>query len=150
LTIPPAPAALDATPIVQELKRLALTDAEPVLGDAPAPVAAPDVAESAIGVGDFVYGLDDVDRGPVRVVYVRPLFPPSARRLGLSGWVQLEFVVTARGNVEAVTVAASEGGKRFEEPARRAVAQWVFRPARLAGRPVPVRCTVRIRFRLEE
>ena len=94
--------------------------------------------------------MPDVDELPVRTRYVRPIYPPSARRLSLSGWVELEFVVGADGSTRDVRVTDSQGGSRFEEAAVLAVRQWGFRPGRVEGRAVPVRGSVKITFRLEE
>ncbi len=109
-------------------------------------IASTEPGESSRGI----YTPGEVDRPPERTVYVAPVYPAAARRRGLSGWVSLAFVVSREGRVEDVAVMNSDGGRRFEEPAARAVKRWIFRPGRLNGEAVPVRCTVKINFRLEE
>jgi len=60
-----------------------------------------------------------------------PPFPPLARG---SGVVLLEVNVDRGGAVEDATVIRS--APPFDEPARAAVRQWRFRPARVGGAPV--------------
>ncbi len=97
-----------------------------------------------------LYKLGDVDQKPVLLHSVKPLYPLSARRLGLTGYVQLELIVTASGDVTDVEVMDSAGLRSFERSAVQAIRQWKFKPATLRGVPVAVRCRKRITFRLKD
>jgi protein TonB len=148
-------AAIAAVPRVTELQPLAAVAelAVPTVLAPPPSDPTPTRREPLTGPrgpGRAVYTLGEVDRPPERTVYVAPVYPAAARRRGLAGWVSLVFVVTREGRVEDVVVVDAEGGRRFEAPAVRAVRRWKFRPGRLEGEAVPVRCTVKINFRLEE
>jgi len=155
------PPSLDVAlkPLSIELKLDTLeVPSEVAVSAAPSAAAAPAAAAGteggratpAVSPARGLYDRGEVDEGPVRTRYVEPPFPLVARRRGLTGWVVVEFTVTEEGAVEKVKMVRSEGGKCFEEPALRAGERWRFRPARLRGRNVPVRCRVKILFELEK
>ncbi len=107
-------------------------------------------AEASGGGFAQIYGVGEIDEAPARTRYVPPEFPSSARLRGFVGWVRLVFVVTATGSVEDIVVAELHGADDFAEAARAAAARWEFRPGRLNGRAVAVRCSVKITFRPQE
>lgn len=76
---------------------------------------------------------------------VEPRYPEVARRGGLGGDVVLRVVVEATGRVGRVEVVT---GAPFglTNSATDAVAKWIYRPARIDGRPVAVWKVVRVRF----
>ena len=71
------------------------------------------------------------DRMAFPLVTTLPPFPPQANR---SGVVLLETLVNRGGDVTDVKVLSSS--PPFDEAARSAVGEWVFRPARAGGMPV--------------
>ncbi|HKL14783.1 MAG TPA: energy transducer TonB [Balneolaceae bacterium] len=75
-------------------------------------------------------------------------YPEIARRAGIEGRVYVQFVVNERGDVEDPRVVRGIGGGADEE-ALRAVSQAKFRPGLQRGRPVSVRFTVPVVFRLQ-
>ena len=75
-------------------------------------------------------------------------YPEVARRAGIEGRVYVQFVVNERGDVEDPRVVRGIGGGADEE-ALRAVSQAKFRPGLQRGRPVSVRFTVPVVFRLQ-
>ena len=75
-------------------------------------------------------------------------YPEVARRAGIEGRVYVQFVVNERGDVEDPQVVRGIGGGADEE-ALRAVSQAKFRPGLQRGRPVSVRFTVPVVFRLQ-
>lgn len=81
-----------------------------------------------------------------RIRMVDPVYPDTARKRGIEGWVELAFVVTVDGSVENVEVRNSTPGKTFDEAAIRAVRQWRFEPVERNGQKVPQRALVRLRF----
>ncbi len=118
----------------------------------PVPPAGNDAAgpggTGGVAEGPEHYELSDVDKHPRRTRYVAPRFPSAAKRRGLSGTVKVQFIVDVEGNVKDVVVVASTGRGMFDEPARRAVSRWLFKPASRNGKPVPVRCVVNVDFKL--
>ena len=93
-------------------------------------------------------GPGDVDR-PARPRWpIRPDYPPRARRLGDEATVLVEAWVDGGGAVAFSSVLES-GGPDFDDSARTAVERSAFRPARLDGREVASRVSLRIHFRLQ-
>ena len=115
------------------------------LPDAPAaPVRMPDLgpvdtgvtvpALGSLGVPGMGTALSDMDVVPL--VRVPPEYPLRAARMGISGWVLLEFTVTSRGSVTDVVVLDSEPPRTFDRVAERAVARFKYRPKIENGQPV--------------
>jgi len=84
---------------------------------------------------------------PVLVLRVEPVYPEAARKARLEGYVILEAIITAQGEIEEVHVVKSAGAL-LDASAEGAVARWKYRPATLNGRAVRVLLTVTISFRL--
>ena len=105
----------------------------PVADETPPPDVVPPAAVSSL----------------VRTNYVAPKYPRNALRRNLSGWVDIEFTVSAEGMVKDVGVRASEPGDVFVDSATRAVEQWVFEPVLSNGVGVETRTAVRMMFSLD-
>lgn len=90
-----------------------------------------------------------VDRMPVAVRKIKPVYPMDARRRGLSGQVTLRLYVDAEGDVREVQVQAAEPAGVFEEKAVEAARKWKFDPAMFKGAPVGVWMTLPVRFALD-
>ncbi len=116
----------------------------PLPGAPAAPVAMPDLGPVDVGVAapglgslggpGFGAALSDMDVVPL--VRVPPEYPLRAARMGIGGWVLLEFTVTATGSVTDVVVLDSEPPRTFDRVARRAVSRFKYRPRVEDGRPV--------------
>jgi len=92
--------------------------------------------------------LPAVSSEPVAISKSAPQYPDAARKRRTEGWVDLQFVVNANGEVEAIEVIAAEPNGVFERSAERAVQRWKFKPAERDGKPVPARVRTRVGFRL--
>lgn len=92
--------------------------------------------------------LASVTSEPVAISKSAPQYPDAARKRRTEGWVDLQFVVNANGEVEAIEVIAAEPNGVFERSAERAVQRWKFKPAERDGKPVPARVRTRVGFRL--
>jgi protein TonB len=90
-----------------------------------------------------------VDRMPVAVKRVKPVYPMDARRRGISGQVTLRLYVDAEGGVREVQVQAADPAGIFEEKAVEAARKWKFEPAVFKGAPVGVWMTLPVRFVLD-
>lgn len=90
-----------------------------------------------------------VDRMPVAVERVKPVYPMAARRRGLNGRVVLRLYVDAKGGVREVRVQSAEPPDMFEEQAVAAVRRWRFTPAMFHGAPVGMWMTLPVRFTLD-
>lgn len=85
------------------------------------------------------------DVSPKALFRAAPQYPAFLRASGISGTVQVEFVIDEQGDVKDVTVVKStrEG---FEAPAIAAVSVWKFEPARKNGRPVAIHASQLLEF----
>ena len=84
-----------------------------------------------------------------RTRYVPPDFPLEARKQGLEGWVDLQFLVNADGSVGDVTVVGAQPVGIFEQAALDAVRRWRYQPVMRAGQGVSQRVRVRLRFAMQ-
>ncbi|WP_157750899.1 energy transducer TonB [Janthinobacterium svalbardensis] len=65
-----------------------------------------------------------------------PAWPPGEKRRGAQGRVTLHFTVEADGKVSAAAVIRSSGYPALDQAARDALAQCLFQPETLDGKPV--------------
>jgi TonB family protein len=77
---------------------------------------------------------------------VQPVYPESARKRGIEGWVELAFTVTPSGTVEDVEVRNASPANVFDESAVRAIRGWRFEPVERNGEKIAQRAMVRLRF----
>jgi TonB family protein len=83
---------------------------------------------------------------PKLVKAVTPQYPLEARRLGFEGTVIIEATTDLKGRVKKTRVLKSV--PFLDEPAVKAIRQWVYEPVVISGRPRPIVFTVTIRFSL--
>jgi TonB family protein len=81
-----------------------------------------------------------------RVRMVSPVYPDSARKRGVEGWVELAFTVQTNGSVNDVEVRNASPAEVFDDAAVRAVRQWRFEPVEKNGEVVEQRAMVRLKF----
>ncbi|NLO53369.1 MAG: energy transducer TonB [Gammaproteobacteria bacterium] len=127
-----------ATAAAPSLQGLIAQAATPVAPSASA--AAPAAMQSAPSYDAEVIPLNEV----------LPVYPDSARRRGIEGYVKLAFTITADGKVENVRVLESSPANVFERAARRAAIRWRFSPRSEDGRLVARDAVKTLQFRLEK
>lgn len=76
-------------------------------------------------------------------------YPPLAEKAGIEGRVYIEFIINKQGEVEDPKVVRGPGAGLNKE-ALRVIKKAKFRPGLQQGRPVHVRMTMPIVFRLDE
>jgi TonB family protein len=81
---------------------------------------------------------------PIKLVDVKPTYPPLARHLRTQGTVVLDAGIDETGRVVDVRVLQSIG--LFDRAAIDAVRRWRYAPAVVNGRAVPVVLTVTVAF----
>ena len=86
---------------------------------------------------------------PRLVKFVEAEFPPSEAKAGRGATVVLQIAITATGSVADVSVQES-AGPPFDAPALAAARQFVFEPAVVDGKPIPVKIAYRYVFKFEE
>ena len=79
-----------------------------------------------------------------------PTFPVSARQRGLSGWVDVQFVVQRDGLVSDVIIIGAEPVGLFEQAAVEAVRKWRYKPVERDGHAVDQRARLRMKFALDK
>ena len=99
---------------------------------------------------DKVFEISEVDIAPVppSLLEVRPNYPEVAQKAGLTGRVLLKFKVDEDGSVSDVHVL--KGDEIFREPAIESVTRLRYKPARRAGKAVPVWLTMSVTFALPD
>jgi len=134
-------------------------EAEPVIE--PDPIEAPVVSAT----DDWVIGIPDAPPAPPEVVLyegmrgvespvitkrVQAEYPQKGARIRLSGYVILQAVMQADGNIGDVRVIRGLGKGKFgfEEAAVKALRQWEFLPGKYQGKPADVTLTLRVVFEL--
>lgn len=80
--------------------------------------------------------------------FVEPDFPKRALRRNIVGWVDVEFTVSATGEVSEIEIIEVEKTGYFEKATRQAVAQWRFEPHIFRGQPHEQRVAARLQFNL--
>jgi len=91
-----------------------------------------------------VFASAEVDDPAVAISQPAPRYPVEFERAGVSGYVDLEYVIDATGHAEPGSVrVVSASHAAFIEPAREAILGGVYRPARNRG--IVVRQLVRQR-----
>ena len=100
------------------------------------------------GTADGPVPVSEVAHPPVLLEQIRPDYPPSARRRGITGLVLLEAVLDVTGGLrEPIRVLASV--PELDAAAIAALRAWRFAPARdQRGQPVAVIIEVPMRFML--
>jgi TonB family protein len=84
-----------------------------------------------------------------RVREVPPTYPREAARLGLQGWVDVEFTIAPDGTTQDLVVRNAEPLRTFDQSAVDAVKRWKFAPVLRDGAAVSQRASVRIRFEIK-
>jgi TonB family protein len=82
--------------------------------------------------------------------YVPPTFPVAARQRGMSGWVDVQFVVRPDGLVSDVIITGAEPVGLFEQAAVDAVKRWRYKPVERDGHAVDQRARLRMKFALDK
>jgi len=119
-------------------------------GDRSGPLGSGTGGGTGSGIGSMVYepGQTDADAritGPDQT----PKYPPRAEREGISGYVDLLFVVSESGFAGQITVLKEEpAGYGFAAAAIEAVRRLRFQPAMVQKTPVKQKVRRRINFEL--
>ena len=128
-----------------------------VIGTPPADPVPPtsNTAPAPAGAG-YVPGIEDVEEAPVlnRNGLPRTMeryYPSVLRDSRVAGRVVIELIVDEDGRVrEGSARVVDASHPAFGEAALRAVERFRFRPAKMAGVPVPVRVTIPINWTVPE
>lgn len=86
---------------------------------------------------------------PVMLEVTGPSYPQSEGRKGVEGWVVVNFMVSAEGNIFEPSIVGSTGSKKFEDNALKALEGGKYKPASLDGKPVEGSSYIRFQYSLE-
>ncbi len=95
-------------------------------------------------IGDVV-DASKLDNTPEARFQSQPVYPNTARQAGLTGTVDVDFLVGKDGKVQDPKIIRSTNSI-FEDAALHAVAKWSFKPGRRLGAVVAFRMRVPIVF----
>lgn len=103
--------------------------------------------KAELGGGGGLGGLASADSDVVPLVRVRPQYPARAARLGIEGWVEVQFTITTAGTVKDPRVVAYHPSTIFNKAVLRAVRRWKYNPRMEDGKAVERRgVIVRLTF----
>jgi periplasmic protein TonB len=87
------------------------------------------------------------EKDPMVVKTAVPEYPNIAQRVGLEGNVTVQVLLDKEGKVKK-TLLSKTSDNIFVDVALNAAKKWVFTPALMNGKPVPVWVSIPFRFRL--
>ncbi len=94
------------------------------------------------------FGMDELDQKPVSLATLKPQYPYRAKRLGVEGYVTVQFLVDRNGQAKELTIVNAEPAGVFEQAVRKTVPRWRFKPGKKGGRAVDTWVEMTIRFEL--
>ncbi|MGJ3242449.1 MAG: TonB family protein [Opitutales bacterium] len=89
---------------------------------------------------------DNPDKRPQAIQPVSPVYPDAARRAGISGTVEVRFLIDPAGLPQRIDVRS--GPSALHDAARTAVEKSRWLPGMREGEPVPVYVTIPVAFSL--
>ncbi len=111
-------------------------------------VAAPP-AEKIIRPLQTEFEMGAVDVIPMVTMRLKPVYPFRAKRMRITGKVDIRFLVDNNGSVSNIQVIEAAPPNIFDESVRKAVSRWRFQPGKKEGRAVNTWMTTTIHFELE-
>jgi periplasmic protein TonB len=96
---------------------------------------------------DMVFEIADLDKAPVPLVRIAPVYPPELKRNRVQGTVNVVFIVDEFGNVKRPSIEKSSN-REFNENALKAVRQWTFEPGEKDNKKVKTRVRLPLSFTL--
>ena len=82
---------------------------------------------------------------------VKPMYPPSAERRGIEGWVKVTLTIVEDGSVVDVRVVDAEPKAVFDQSVLSAISKWRYQPQLIDGQAVQrTGVGVTVEFRLEQ
>ena len=81
---------------------------------------------------------------------VTPDYPTSAERKNIEGYVDMQFIATATGDVKDVVVVNAQPQGIFDDAAAKALKRWKFKPMMVDGTPHDQLMAIRMRFSIQK
>jgi protein TonB len=96
-----------------------------------------------------IYQKGEVDQMPLPIFKMKPVYPYRARRLNITGNVEVKFLVDQNGHAKHIKILKSNPPGIFDESVISALPSWRFSPAKLRGEAVSCWVITTIAFNLE-
>src|SRR5882724_5350788 len=96
-----------------------------------------------------IFDLANLDRVPTAIMQASPRVPPNVRHRDTPVTMDIQFIVTSKGEVVDVQVINSDAPE-FNDVAIMAIEKWKFKPGIKSGRSVNSRMRQPMRFRFNE
>ena len=111
-----------------------------------------DAAGFGLDMDEFGFDVTQVDKAPRYLRRVNPVYPFSARRKGLKGWIKVRCLVSKEGlpsKIAAVEAEPADILDIFGPICVEAVKKWRFYPGEIGGDPVPTRVGFKVHFEID-
>jgi protein TonB len=105
-----------------------------------------------LNMEDFGFDVSQVDKPPRYLRRIPPVYPFSAKRKGLRGWVMIKCLVDKNGMPTKITATKADPPDVLDDFGPicvKAVEKWRFYPGEIGGDPVPTRVAFRVQFELD-
>jgi len=124
----------------------------PSLPSAPGALELPPMERASFETLDTqeLFSVGNLDGPLIVLARVPPVYPFSAKRRGVEGWVKVRFVVNEQGSVEDVSIMEAKPPGVFDQNVIRCVLGWRFKPGTVGGVEVKTLVETTVRFKLEQ
>ncbi len=96
------------------------------------------------------YNQGDVDKQPMVMFRLKPMYPYRAKRMNINGQVDVKFLVDSSGNVSKITILKANPPGIFESSVKKALLSWRFSPGEISGQSVFTWVKTTIEFNMED
>lgn len=97
---------------------------------------------------DMAFEISELDKAPVPLLQIAPMYPPEMKRNGIRGKVIAEFIVTKEGRVVKILITKSSHNE-FQRPVLEALRRWQFEPGVKDDQKVHTRVRIPFFFNLD-
>ena len=97
---------------------------------------------------NFVFEISELDKPPVPILQIAPVYPPDLKRAAVSGQVVAEFVVTRDGRPTRIQITHATH-QEFVRPSIDAIRRWRFEPGIKDDKKVNTRVRLPFTFSIE-
>ncbi len=94
------------------------------------------------------YEIGDVDQIPVVIFKMKPVYPYRAKRLNITGKVDVKFLVDGNGSVSNIKILKSTPSGIFDECVLKALPLWRFSPGKIRKNAVSTWMITTIEFNM--
>ena len=96
-----------------------------------------------------IFSLDDLDQPLHTLIPINPIMPLRAQKMGIDGWVKIQYIITEEGRVDQVEIINSEPQGVFEKAVIQGAKLGRFKPPIVDGVPVKILVNQKITFNVK-